>query len=403
MTTKHRVVSLGVGLVAVVTFVGAVLVFLGDWPPLSSAGRHRTAVGLMFLWALGPAAWFLFESRRWKDQPDLYRIQQYARDFWIGAGAIVLLLTAREISMPAAGSSVRNTVPWALVVEVIKATIWPIVVAIGLVMFRESIDAFFSALGTRASKIGAFNISIEFASLPEARPWSSVVLDDLKSEYPAAAGDSADALFGAVADTAHADYVIVNLENGEAWLTSRLFILAALVPRVRPIKRMVFLSGSTSRFVGESTPEAACQRLADRYPWLEEAYIAAHVNVDPTYSPKLRATLAGKLMPGAAGDVLSHYLSAIRDPAGSGPEWVRFTNYVEHATWVTPALVEDLLGKRLNTSAVERDPSVQDTVIARTLLRHYADYVAIIDSEDRFLNLVDRRKAIDRVVRRELA
>jgi hypothetical protein len=61
-----------------------------------------------------------------------------------------------------------------------------------------------------------------------------------------------------------------------------------------------------------------------------------------------------------------------------------------------------LLGKRMHTIPVKRDPSEDGTVAARTLLRHDEDYVAIVDMAGRFLHLVDRRKAIDQVLRRGL-
>ena len=70
-----------------------------------------------------------------------------------------------------------------------------------------------------------------------------------------------------------------------------------------------------------------------------------------------------------------------------------------------PRNVRDLLklGRNLNTSAVKRDPSADSAVTARTLLRHDADYVAIVDMAGRFLRLVDRREPLDQVARQELA
>src|SRR5262249_51807496 len=151
--------------------------------------------------------------------------QQYARDFWVGTGAIVLLLAARELSRGQATTPTQYVIAWNLVIEVIRILAWPALTALAFILFREPISAFFNALGSRASKIGVFTVSVELATLPEAQPWSGPSIDDLKAEFPTAAGDSSGSLFRAVADTAHADYITVDLEEGEAWLTSRLFIL----------------------------------------------------------------------------------------------------------------------------------------------------------------------------------
>src|SRR5206468_215783 len=205
--------------------------------------------------------------------------QQYARDFWIGAGAIVLLLAARSLSYSRAATSGEYVVAWNLIVEVIRILAWPILVVIGFILFRGPISAFFTALGSRASKIGVFSVSVELAALPEAQPWSGPAIDDLKAEYPTAAGDSSGSLFRAVAETAHADYITVDLEEGRAWLTSRLFILAAVIPRVRTIKRIVFLGGVARAYVGSAPPAVIAVVLAKRFPWLEEAYLRAHTDI----------------------------------------------------------------------------------------------------------------------------
>lgn len=208
-------------------------------------------------------------------------------------------------------------------------------------------------------------------------------------------------LFKAIADTTHADYVTVNLENGDSWLTSRLFVLSTLIARVRPIQRIVFLEGPTEHFVGESSPLAVGRALAQAYPWLEDAYISAHL---PEKGGKLEmkqnCPLLAPIAPDMAGYVLRSYLQNVQQAAGSKIEgWIDLGGYMEHAAWVSGESLIQLLRTNINTIAVKRDPSQDGTVTARTLLRSDGDYVAIVDMVGRFLNLVDRRKATDQVVR----
>lgn len=75
---------------------------------------------------------------------------------------------------------------------------------------------------------------------------------------------------------------------------------------------------------------------------------------------------------------------------------------IKSLAWVTVTALVNLLGRQLNPNAVKRDPSVDDTVITRTLLRHDSHYVAIVDGFDRFEHLIDRHIALDQVVRREM-
>lgn len=83
--------------------------------------------------------------------------------------------------------------------------------------------------------------------------------------------------------------------------------------------------------------------------------------------------------------------------------WTDLGSYIEHADWVSDTSLIQLLGRRLNVTSVKRDPSESGTIAARTLLRHDEHYVAVVDMDGRFLRLVDRRKATDKVVRESLA
>jgi hypothetical protein len=391
-----------VAAVAAAVFVWAVSILWFGYPSLSPAALSINAMVLIFLWAIGPAVWFAVEARIWKSEPSLATEQQYARDFWIGTGVIVLLLAANQLGGPQKTSQVQYTVSWSLVVEVIRILAWPLLAAVGFLLFREPLASFFIALGSRTSKIGAFSVSIELSALPEARVWSGPALDDLRAEHPAAAGDSSVRLFRAIADATYADYITVDLENGEAWLTSRLFILAALIPRVRHIKRIVFLGSVAGEFIGETAPNAVAETLAQRFPWLEEAYIKAHVSIDDNQIKLWRdASLLGPVDPMNAGVLLDQFLDAVKGN-GSGDQWVDLGSYKEHAEWVTPQALQSLLGRRLEINVVKRDPSIDSVLLAKTLLRHESTYVAVVDPVGRFTHLIDRYRAVDQVVRQEL-
>jgi hypothetical protein len=405
MSQNHRRVCWVIAGVAFVALLWPIAVLGFHHHLLSQTWRHANAMIFLFVWALGPAIWFALEGRLWRNEPNLARGQQYARDFWLGGGAIVLFLAAQEFSPAPVGMALQSGISWSLVVEIVRVSMWPLIVLFGLVLFRQPIGAFLSAIGTRASKIGAFHFSIELAALPNAQPLSSPALDDLNAEYPTGATDSSGSLFRAIAETVHADYLTVDLKDGSAWLTSRLFILSVLIARVRPIQRIVFLSGPAEGFLGECSPAMLGQDLARAYPWLEEAYISAHVLVTGTSIQLMRnRTLLGAMSPNEASSVLSQFLFSVQQrnvPKTAG--WTDLGSYIEHADWVSDTSLVRLLGRRLNVTSVKRDPSESGTIAARTLLRHDEHYVAVVDMDGRFLRLVDRRKATDQVVREGLA
>jgi hypothetical protein len=409
VTRRHRFTAIFTGSFAVIVLLWAIATLWFRFPRLSPAGTEANAIILVVLWAIGPAIWFTIQWSLWKAEPGLQVGQQYARDFWIGAGAIVLLLAARSLNYSRGATLGEYVVAWNLIIEVIRILAWPILVVIGFILFRGPISAFFTALGSRASKIGVFSVSVELAALPEAQPWSGPAIDDLKAEYPTAAGDSSGSLFRAVAETAHADYITVDLEEGRAWLTSRLFILAAVIPRVRTIKRIVFLGGVARAYVGSAPPTVIAAVLAKRFPWLEEAYLRAHTYIgDKAGTPtekeiKLQPnyTIIGCLHPNLASMILSTYLSNIRGN-GTGEDWVKLPSYIEHAEWLTSETLSRYLGADLETYSITRDPATDAVVLGKTLLRHQAAYVAILDPVGRFVHLIDRHQAMDQIIRKEL-
>jgi hypothetical protein len=404
MSLKHKITCFVVATLAVICLLWAVSSLGFEFPQLSSYQRHLDVIALVFVWALGPAIWFSWEWSIWKKETGLAIGQQYARDFWLGAGAIVLFLAAENLhttSIPATGAVPVGS--WA--VDVVKAIAWPLIAGFACILFQKPIGDFLTGISARASKIGAFNVTIELATLPDAQRWSGPGLDDLKEEFPAAASDSSGGLFRSIAETTHADYVVVDLRDGDAWLTSRLFILTTLISRVRPIQRIVFLDGPAAAFLGECSPASVTRALARNYPWLEEAYISALVSVNNNAIVlRDRVSLVGQIAPNEASLVLTNFLTNVRQYGGVPLKgWTTLANYHEHADLISTESLVHLLGKSLNRIPVVRDPSEDGTTTARTLLRHDEDYVAVVDMAGSFLRLVDRRKACDQVVRRGLS
>jgi hypothetical protein len=401
----------------------SVLLFLVRWPALAEEARHAQAVALIFLWGIGPAVWFAVEWRIWKGEKGLAIGQQYARDFWIGAGAIVLTLAAITLDRARPEPmAIRYTILWTVVADLARALAWPLVTVISLVALRKPIGSFVAALGARATKLGAFNISIELGTAADPGRWSGPSLDSFTGQAAAVTQDSSGSLFRAIAETTSADYAVVNLVSGNAWLTSRLFVVASIIPRVRGLKRIVFVEGPDEQFLGMTTTDATRSAIARSWTWLEEAYLRAQLDIvtvktvlqpdkeEIVLKPYLNiSSVDGPVEPDAAGAIVREFLWKIQvrpptplPPAAVGAEWVSFVDYSEHASWLDSSIVRTLLGRNLQTASIVRDPRIDSQAATRTLLRHDAQFVPVTDVNGRFLRLIDRCDAMTQILREGL-
>jgi hypothetical protein len=113
----------------------------------------------------------------------------------------------------------------------------------------------------------------------------------------------------------NADFSLVALGIGEEWLTSRLFIAAVMMERMRDVKVFVFVDRSPTterRFVAVASVRHLRWALARRYPWLEGAWVKAlesttFSGVDPRTLPMTQSVImsdTGALEPWQARQVL---------------------------------------------------------------------------------------------------
>ena len=109
------------------------------------------------------------------------------------------------------------------------------------------------------------------AELPDPRsPLSFEVFSSLGPE-----------LIRLIQDPSPAGYAVVDLGAGRQWLTSRLFIFAELLGRMRGLRSFVFLrtDDSPRRFIGTASPPEVRWTLAADYPWLEAAFAKAYAQL----------------------------------------------------------------------------------------------------------------------------
>jgi hypothetical protein len=283
-------------------------------------------------------------------------------------------------------------VNWYVVIEVARAVAWPAVAAGALMTLRAPIGTFLEAIGHRATKIGAFNVTVELAQ-STLRAVQLPELDPLKKDATQVQEPGSLAFFGFVGNNPILD-VIVNLGAGQEWLTSRLFLVAAMLPRLSGLKCIVFCNGSSGRrFVGLAEAEAVRRSLARKYPHLERAYLAARMEV---------TGLSGYSGVAEANEIARRFLMHLR-AAGPVPGAVGVDNaYWEQAAWLTPELLSDVLDEQLVTDAVRfRAAAPQDTV--RELLVAESRFAALVTGNRTFHAVVDRYDLLQRAADAQLS
>ncbi len=225
------------------------------------------------------------------------------------------------------------------------------------------------------------------------------------------------------------DYVRVDLGNGFQWLSSRLFLLAALVDRARGANSLIFLeqrNGASRRYVGITDIRSVRWAIAREEPQLEAAFTAAltrstrpwwmpspldvgniwqhpepgdatKVLTQPEGLPHV-TSLTGAL---DRADLVQTYYATLNMlriepvPAGDPPAgWVRLSRpgqgpiYWECATWVDGKRARSLLGAGLEERAIVESKS--GAVNGSDVLLWNSIVVPVVDASRAFVKALDR-------------
>jgi hypothetical protein len=126
--------------------------------------------------------------------------------------------------------------------DVVGTVAWPLAATFIVFLLRRAIGDALKGLAARAKKLSVGVVAVELAE-STARSWGGAALDEIRDATLAQVGDSSSALVTSLSDPTPADYAVIDLGNGDAWLTSRLFAVATIVARLRAFA----LSPSPSR------------------------------------------------------------------------------------------------------------------------------------------------------------
>ncbi|TGT78436.1 hypothetical protein EN802_01985 [bacterium M00.F.Ca.ET.159.01.1.1] len=271
---------------------------------------------------------------------------------------------------------------------------------------------FATAIGARVSKLQIAQLSIELISARE--PARTPLLDEIRDPAKSADfGDSSHTLLEQARSTEPADFAVINLGKGDEWLTSRLFIAAVMMERMRGMKVFVFVeSGADTerRFVATVDLRRLRWILAQRYPWLELAYVQAQVLNYQGYSPLSTTTPTaltdnGAMEPYEAQRLVQGFIAALQREATAGvggappaidDGWANLERgKLERAAWVTRRLLGELLPQSDFDTNVKLRDDMPAARVSRAVLRRKTPFVALVDEQVQFLRLIDRRAFVE--------
>ena len=298
--------------------------------------------------------------------------------------------------------------------EFLAKVAWPVVALIAVVWFRDSIIQIATGLGGRAKKVSFGNFLIELDTLPSFTPDWSLDTGDARSLSSSGLFDSySESLFKQIAQSGATDYVVVDLGTGNEWLASRLYIFSIMLERIRGLRCFVFVetrAGVVKRFVGTETPQRVRWSLAQHHPWLEAAYINAYfmsVSSPPHQQEKLILSNQGALDLDTARHITQQFVTNMQDvipltveELEKNNDWINFESDVgltwEKTCWLDYGRLHQLLPDLSTNEYVTKTSSKDKETLNQEILRCNGDYVALVNEDREFIDLVDRGSMLEK-------
>lgn len=292
------------------------------------------------------------------------------------------------------------------VAEVVAQYCWPFVVLVALLLLHRPVRLLMENIAKNATEVSLGSwATFKLPGLKQA-PEDQVILNfkDLEGSVWQESGSNLLAQFQ---NTRTPEYALLDLGEGGEWISSRLFIFAVMLQRMKGLRCIVFVSTSNQQttYVGCAAPDAVRWRLAADQPWLEAAFAQAYAGMAGFPLGMLRSNrfvdVKGALQPQMAQMIVSIFIQNLKEPLPHAvpDEYVSLKNGDEHATWITIAELERILGTDLWTDAVpenaDQDPEAK-RLQARKILNKPHPYVAQT-RDGAFVSLVSRVALLDEV------
>jgi hypothetical protein len=216
---------------------------------------------------------------------------------------------------------------------------------------------------------------------------------------PSGSAGFADAIKGG-----RAEVLVINLEDGAAWLTSRLFVFVFVLMDLRGLQAVIFTHrpNDVDEVLGVAAAHDVIHGLASAYPWLPGALGTAW-DQQRRNTPGTPADR--RLSISDADNLYTFYLNQVSRPGapvpGEAGEWIRRQDQMwERAVWMDPALVRRLLLSSLFEQTVPESATPaampnRESPESAALAYKGARFVPVVNDKREYRSVVDRYAVLD--------
>jgi len=294
------------------------------------------------------------------------------------------------------------------VVELAKALVWPSVLVLALIVFRKPMSRFVEQIAGKITKVSLFEVAIELATVPSTpTPWLDPNIYAGSELFGGAVTTTTIMdLFKRIRDDVVWNYLIVDLEEGQAWLESRLYLFTIILQRMGGLRCVVFVSsaqGLLRGFLGLAEPGQVQRALADKNPWFQNILdkAAAEALAENNMPLSMLDPMPKKLAEAISNKfIFDPNMQVTVDPKnlewsqlGSSGSW-------DHSRWLTLERFNKNLRSAIfdvELSQFEDTPDTPPENRTRAVLRRRLPFVALVNQRGEFKRLIDRQVVIEQV------
>jgi hypothetical protein len=283
---------------------------------------------------------------------------------------------------------------WKMAADLAGKIAWPVTVVAILVYFKSAIGRVIEQIGTRGGEVSFGGLGIKLPVMERAAVDDDVLLFKTTDPMQITNDSAKRTLLRMLREPGLREYSVINLGEGNEWISSRLFIFAIMLQRMKGIQCIVFLEGSPPKFLGLASPEHVRWSLAQDQPWLEQAYANAYAsNLYYQQEESFIVSKYGALDGQTADNVVRNYIQRVtQSPTTPMPltvrPWATLGNSTEYGTWLFSSGIQRILGETLRKEMIVE--SSDRRTEAKALLQCSAPYVARVKSTGEFISVISR-------------
>jgi hypothetical protein len=295
------------------------------------------------------------------------------------------------------------------VAAIANAIVWPVLVGIVIIRYRNNIGEFLKNVTPRINKLSVGPVSLELENTTGFTPqWEAFGNFNFMQTGIAGFQSVAPDLLNQIVETAPLDYAVFNLGDGTKWLSSRLYLFTVILRKIRKLRAIIFVDtkqGIKHHFVGFASPEQLEDALFRRYPFLIAQFAFSFDNLQ-------RENIIGTdgLLSSNVSQLINNYINDIKfqnTPDGpatptEGSGYVQLSDGTwEYAEWIDTSKIEEILAGTIdksNVNKLELDTKSKEDQL-KLILAFNGTFVAMVDQNQQFVTLIDRHRFVEKAAR----